>query len=97
MKNLILFILLCMATSCQNIYEKAYEVETLYKAKKESPELVRGSLKNYERKFMSIYESMTRQEQLRYKYYRERANKEKKRDFEAMKRTKQEAISMLNN
>lgn len=96
-KYIIIALLGVLATSCQSIYEEAYEAEQLYKAKKENPELVRGSLKGYEAKFMNIYESMLPSQQREYKAYRERENKKVERELAQMKRAREEAIEMLNN
>ena len=101
MKKVIITIVLgftaLFATSCNDIYEKAYQAEMLYKAKKESPEMVRGSLDEYQAQFMAIYESMTRKEQELYKRRRAVWNREAKADYEATKRAQFEAIEMLNN
>ena len=101
MKKSIVFVVLVLiaisVSSCGNIYEDAYEAEQLYKAKKAEPKLVRGTLEGYEAKFLSIYESMTRNEQIRYKAYRERENKRMARELEEIKRVKTEAVKMLNN
>lgn len=101
MKKIIIAIVLgftaLFATSCTDIYEEAYQAEMLYKAKKESPEMVRGSLDEYQAKFMAIYESMTREEQKLYKRRRAAWNRKATKDYEAMKRAQFEAIEMLNN
>ena len=101
MKKVIITIVLgftaLFATSCTDIYEKAYQAEMLYKAKKDSPEMVRGSLDEYQAQFMAIYESMTRKEQELYKRRRAVWNREAKADYEATKRAQFEAIEMLNN
>lgn len=101
MKKVIITIVLgftaLLATSCTDIYEEAYQAEMLYKAKKDSPEKVRGSLDEYQAQFMAIYESMTRKEQELYKRRRAVWNREAKADYEATKRAQFEAIEMLNN
>lgn len=101
MKKVIITIVLgftaLLATSCTDIYEEAYQAEMLYKAKKETPEQVRGSLEEYQDRFMEIYESMTRNEQKLYKRRRAVWNREAKADYEAMKRAQFEALEMLNN
>lgn len=101
MKKIIIIIVLGITalsvTSCTTIYEKAYQAEMLYKAKKESPESVRGSLEDHQARFLKMYKSMDRREQRIYKTYRERWNKEAKDDWEAMKCAEFEAIEMLNN
>ena len=95
-KYIVIALLGLLATSCQDVYEKAYEAECLYKAKKAEPELVRGSLKGYKAEFMSIYESMTKEEQERYKSYRKRKNEMNKIELAQLKRVQAEAIEMLN-
>ena len=101
MKKIIITIVLgftaLFATSCQNIYEKTYQAEMLYKAKKEAPESVRGSLEEHQARFLKMYKAMDRREQRIYRTYRARWNKEAKDDWEAMKRAEFEAIEMLNN
>ena len=101
MKKIIIAIVLgftaLFATSCTDIYEEAYQAEMLYKAKKESPEMVRGSLDEYQAKFVSLYESMSAKEQELYKRRRAAWNRKAKSDYEAMQRAQSEAIEMLNN
>ena len=101
MKKCVVLIVLVIITmglsSCTTIYEKAYEIECLYKAKKEQPDLVSGSLEKYERKFLEIYESMDAGERARYKTYRERENKRIAREIKAIKKAESEAIELLNN
>lgn len=83
-------------TSCTDIYESAYQSELDYKAKKENPEMF-GSLEMYEQEFMQKYESMDATERLRYKAYRRRMKEEAEREYNAMKRTEEEAYELLNN
>lgn len=101
MKKIIITIVLgftaLFATSCQNIYEKTYEAEMLYKAKKEAPESVRGSLEGHKARFLNMYKALDNQERRVYKDYRSQWNKEAKAEAEAMKRAEFEAIEMLNN
>ena len=95
--TIVLSLIALMATSCTNIYEEAYQAEMLYKAKKETPEQVRGSLEEHQARFLNMYKAMDRREQRTYRIYRARWNKEAKDDWEAMKRAEFEAIEMLNN
>lgn len=94
---IIAFALSSMLASCQDIYESAYESEMNYKAKKENPHLISGSLEMYKTEFIQKYESMSWGEQQRYKVYRERENKRAEREYKAMKQARTEAIEMLNN
>lgn len=101
MKKYIIPIVLVLASmsmaSCQNIYESAYESEMYYKAKKENPAALSGSLESYKTEFVRKYEAMSWSEQQRYKVYRERENKRAEREYKAMKQAQAEAIEMLNN
>lgn len=101
MKKFIIPIVLVLSSmsmaSCQDIYESAYESEMYYKAKKENPAALSGSLESYEAEFVRKYEAMSWSEQQRYKAYRERENKRAEREYEAMKQAQAEAIEMLNN
>lgn len=101
MKKYIIPIVLVLAAmsmaSCTDIYESAYQSEMNYKAKKENPKLISGSLESYKSEFVRKYEAMSWAEQQRYKVYRERENKRAEREYKAMKRAQAEAIEMLNN
>lgn len=101
MKKFIIPIVLVLTSmsmaSCQDIYESAYESEMYYKAKKENPAALSGSLESYEAEFMQKYEAMDEIERRRYKAYRERENKRAEREYKAMKQAQAEAIEMLNN
>lgn len=94
---LIAVVLSSMLASCTDIYESAYQSEMNYKAKKENPAMVSGSLEMYEQEFMQKYEAMDGGERARYKVYRERMNKRAEREYKAMKRAQAEAVEMLNN
>lgn len=85
---------LCMCvTSCSDICEEAYVAEQTYKHYREkgwADSLV------YKNEFIDLYQSMTYDQQQRYKSYREHMNTEAREMASILKTTKAEALQMLS-
>lgn len=97
MKKIMTFLAVSFAlslTSCTNVYERAYALETNYQYVKSISDST--AVLEYGNKFMDLWLSMTDHERERYKSYRKRMSKESERELKQLRSIESEGRALLN-